>query len=69
LPNQASFLSIAVLMFLTGIGIPIMATLYAGLSQQLGGPVAATFVMFAIVAVLCGLHDGHRIARAEPLHD
>jgi transporter family-2 protein len=55
LPNQASFLSIAVLMFLTGIGIPIMATLYAGLSQQLGGPVAATFVMFAIVAVLCGL--------------
>lgn len=54
MPNHASFLSIAVLMFFTGIGIPIMAALNAGLSQQLGSPVAATFTMFVVVLLLCG---------------
>lgn len=54
MPNQASFFSIAVLMFLTGVGIPIMAAFNSGLGQQLGSPVAATFVLFAVGLVLAG---------------
>lgn len=42
-------------MFLTGIGIPIMATLNAGLGQQLGSPVAATFVLFVVGVMLAAL--------------
>lgn len=52
MPNQATFLPIAALMFLTGIGIPIMATLNSGLGQELGSPVAATFVLFAVGLLL-----------------
>lgn len=55
MPNQASFLSIAVLMFLTGVGIPIMAAFNAGLGQQLGSPVAATFVLFVVGVILAGV--------------
>ena len=55
MPNHTAFLPIAALMFLTGIGIPIMATFNSGLGQQLGSPVAATFVLFVIGTVLAGL--------------
>ncbi|HEY0959996.1 MAG TPA: DMT family transporter [Novosphingobium sp.] len=55
MPSQASFVPIAGLMFLTGIGIPIMATLNAGLGQQLGSPVAATFVLFVVGVTLAAL--------------
>ncbi|MDB5724884.1 MAG: hypothetical protein JWQ16_1638 [Novosphingobium sp.] len=55
MPNHTAFLPIAGLMFLTGIGIPVMATLNAGLGQQLGSPVAATFVLFAVGVVLAAL--------------
>jgi bacterial/archaeal transporter family-2 protein len=55
LPNQASFLSIAVLMFLTGVGIPIMAAFNSGLGQQLGSPVAATFVLFVVGLILASV--------------
>jgi transporter family-2 protein len=55
LPNHSAFLPIATLMFLSGIGIPIMATLNAGLGQQLGSPVAATFVLFAVGVVLAAI--------------
>jgi len=54
-PSQATFLPIAALMFLTGIGIPIMATLNSGLGQSLGSPVVATFVLFAVGLALMGL--------------
>jgi transporter family-2 protein len=54
LPNHTAFLPIAGLMFLTGIGIPIMATWNAGFGQQLGSPAAATFMLFVIGAVLAG---------------
>ena len=54
MPQQSSFLPIAVLMFLTGIGIPVMAALNAGLGKQLDSPVAATFV-FCVVAVLAAV--------------
>lgn len=52
MPSQASFLPIAALMVLTGIGIPIMATWNAQLGQQLGNPAAATAVLFCVGAVL-----------------
>lgn len=55
MPNQASFLPIAALMFLTGIGIPMMAAFNAGLGQQLGSPIAATFVLFVVGVVLAGV--------------
>lgn len=49
---QAAFLPIAAMMFAAGIGIPIFAALNSALSQQLGGPLAATAVTFAIGLVI-----------------
>ena len=40
------------MMFAAGLGIPVFAALNAGLGQQLGGPVAATAVTFAIGFVI-----------------
>ena len=40
-----SFWPIALLMFATGIGIPILATLNAGLGHQLNNAPTATFVL------------------------
>jgi bacterial/archaeal transporter family-2 protein len=42
-------------MFLTGVGIPIMATLNSGLGQQLASPAAATFLLFGVGLLLAGL--------------
>lgn len=39
-------------MFLTGIGIPLMATLNAGLGKQLASPSAATFILYCVGLVL-----------------
>jgi len=55
LAQPASFLPIAGMMFLAGIGIPVMATLNAGLGLKLGSPVAATFVLCVLAVVLAGL--------------
>lgn len=49
-----SFWPIAGIMFLTGIGIPILATWNAALGGQLGSAPAATFVLFAVGFVLSG---------------
>lgn len=49
-PNQ--FLPIAGMMFAAGIGIPIFAALNSALGKQLGGPVAATAVTFAVGLVI-----------------
>jgi transporter family-2 protein len=46
--GHASFLAIAVLMFVAGIGIPLMATLNAGLGRQLTSPAAATFILYCV---------------------
>ena len=48
MPQHAAFAPIALLMFLSGIGIPILATFNAGLGTQLGSATAATFVLFAV---------------------
>jgi transporter family-2 protein len=56
LPNHQAFLPIALLMFVAGIGIPVMATLNAGLGRSLESPVAATAVLFAVgLALACCL--------------
>ena len=43
-----AFLPIAAMMFAAGIGIPVFAAFNAALSKQLGGPIAATAVTFAV---------------------
>jgi transporter family-2 protein len=48
LPSHSQFLPIAGLMFVAGIGIPLMATLNAGLGRQIESPYAATAVLFAV---------------------
>lgn len=50
--GHASFLGIAALMFVAGIGIPLMATLNAGLGKQLASPAAATFILYVVGLVL-----------------
>ena len=54
--GHASFLGIAALMFVAGIGIPLMATLNAGLGRQLASPAAATFILYVVgLALSLGL--------------
>ncbi|MEJ5216745.1 DMT family transporter [Cognatishimia sp. D5M38] len=42
----------ALIMLLTGVGIPILAALNAALGQHLGHPVAASVILFAVAFVL-----------------
>jgi transporter family-2 protein len=53
--GHANFFAIAVLMFLTGIGIPLMATLNSGLGRQIASPYAATFILFGAGFLLAGV--------------
>lgn len=53
--GQANFLPIAALMFLSGIGIPLMATLNSGLGRQIESPYAATLILFGVGVVLSGV--------------
>ena len=46
-PSASAFAGIAALMFVSGIGIPIMATLNGRLGQQLASPAAASTLLFA----------------------
>ncbi len=50
--TSPSIWTLSVIMFLSGIGIPILATWNAALGNQLGSPVAATFVLFAVGLVI-----------------
>ena len=52
--SAPSIWTLSLIMFLAGIGIPILATWNAGLGNQLGSPVAATFVLFVVGLVLSG---------------
>lgn len=47
-PTSSAFVPLAAMMFAAGLGIPVFAALNSALGQQLGGPVAATAVTFAI---------------------
>ena len=51
-PHPALALTLALLMLVAGIGIPVMATLNAGLGQRLASPVAASAVLFAVAFTL-----------------
>ncbi|MEH6457956.1 MAG: DMT family transporter [Cocleimonas sp.] len=44
--------SLSLIMFIAGIGIPIMATLNSGLGAQLKNPIAAAFVLFLLALVI-----------------
>ena len=52
---HASFWPIAGLMLVAGVGIPIMATLNAGVGQQLHNPVAASVTLFVAALALSSL--------------
>ena len=60
-PNPASALALSAMMLVAGVGIPVMATLNAGLGQRLASPVAASavlaaggFMLFAITLAIVG---------------
>jgi transporter family-2 protein len=48
-------LLLSLLMFATGVGIPIMAALNSRLGGQLGSPWAAAFLLFALGAAISGI--------------
>ena len=52
--SSTSNLLLSILMFATGVGIPIMAALNGKLGSQLGSPWAAAFLLFALSAVISG---------------
>lgn len=52
--SSESFAALAALMFLTGVGIPIMATFNGGLGVQLGSPIAASLILFGVGGLLAG---------------
>jgi len=53
--SSTSNLLLSILMFATGVGIPIMAALNGRLGVQLGSPWAAAFLLFALGAVISGV--------------
>lgn len=50
--SQQTFLTGALVMFMAGIGIPVMAALNAGLGKGLASPVAATAILYVVGLVL-----------------
>ena len=53
--SSTSNLLLSVLMFATGVGIPIMAALNGKLGAQIGSPWAAAFVLFVIGGVISAI--------------
>lgn len=52
---QSSFIPAASVMFLTGLGIPVMAAVNGVLSRHVGGPIAATALLFAMGCAMATL--------------
>ena len=50
--SHTAFLPLAAMMFVAGLGIPIFASLNAGLNAQLGSPIAATALTFGIGLII-----------------
>lgn len=48
----SSISAISLLMFAAGVGIPILAALNAALGQQIGNPVAASVILFALGLII-----------------
>lgn len=53
--SSTSNLLLSLLMFATGVGIPIMAVLNGRLGSQLGSPRAAAFLLFVLGALISGV--------------
>jgi bacterial/archaeal transporter family-2 protein len=53
--SSTSNLLLSILMFATGVGIPIMAALNGKLGAQLRSPWAAAFLLFVLGAVISGV--------------
>lgn len=51
MPHYPYFVPAAAVMFLTGVGIPVLASMNGALGRSLGSPVAATVVVFVLGAV------------------
>jgi len=51
---KISFLLFASIMLLTGVGIPLMAALNAGLGQRIGSPTTAVFILCCFTMLLSG---------------
>ncbi|MEO0487079.1 MAG: DMT family transporter [Pseudomonadota bacterium] len=49
-----SYAAPATLMFLAGIGIPVLAALNAALGTRLGSPAAAALILFAVALAVAG---------------
>lgn len=54
-PSAPQYLAPASIMFLAGVGIPILASLNATLGQRLGSPVAAAVILFAVALLTAAL--------------
>ncbi len=72
MPANASY---AIVMFLAGVGVPILAALNAALGQRIGAPFAACVVLFAValaialvVMLLTGSSGGLSGVPAQPRH-
>jgi bacterial/archaeal transporter family-2 protein len=53
--TPSSTLLLSLLMFASGVGIPIMAAWNARLGTELGSPWAAAFILFVLGAIICGI--------------
>jgi len=53
--NMSEFAPLAVMMLLSGIGIPMMATMNGAIGRQVGSPAMATVVLFGMGLVLSSL--------------
>lgn len=67
--SHLAFWPIALLMVAAGIGIPIMATLNAGVGQQLQSPAAAAAILFGLglaaagaIVAFTGIPSGQQLA-------
>ena len=53
MPAPSGFWPLAALMFVAGLGIPVLATLNAQLGVRIASPMGATFVLFVVGAAAC----------------
>lgn len=70
-----SVLTICLLMLVAGIGIPVMAAMNANLGQHVGGPVAATAILFgvgfalsALVLMVAGVPSFAQLGSGRPIY-
>jgi transporter family-2 protein len=55
MPSSSTTFVLSALMFVSGVGIPIMATLNSRLGGEIGSPWAAAFLLFLLSAAIAGI--------------